>query len=582
MGAFGVSLQLIQTLLGKHGGGHVANYLMGLGTAVRAGQDRQKTAARLLELPDSIQNCGILLSTMTDRILLVPLDDRPVTGRLPQCIGAVAGATVELPPTAWIGNLIRRADGASLMAWLQAAAPSTAAMVLALDTLAYGGLVGSRQSRDPAAEITERLLPLWQLRDQHPDLQLAGFITIPRLSATAAPEEEAPYWPQYGVAIAAYSRAFHLAEVEPTAANEQALDTARAAVPAEVLADYLGARERNQAINRMLVEWTAAGVFDLLYVTVDDSAEWGLNVLERDDLTRLVAARGLEDRILVYPGADEVACSLLARLLLRRSDVTPTFFPVYSEDGGEDAVTMYEGLPLRETLALHLRAAGIGRAASPESADCQLFLHSPERVGGDFWLGIDLPEDTGAFPEWFVAAIATALQMGSPVAVADVAWANAAHPAFVQRLVETAPVRNLMAFAGWNTAGNTLGTVLAHAAMRHLALERGGGLQAQELAHQRLLFERFAEDWLYMGVERPAVVRRHEAINLNEVGRAVGLRAESTYLRYWKGGVVMRVSPDQMPEYWRLGEYRRIEPGFPWSRLFDIDFRADFDLEVIP
>jgi hypothetical protein len=519
---------------------------------------------------------------MTDRILLVPLDDRPVTGRLPQRIGAVAGASVELPPPAWIGNLTRRADRQALMAWLQAEAATTGAMVLALDTLAYGGLVGSRQSRDSAAQVTECLLPLWDLRDRQPNLQLAGFLTIPRLSATAAPEEEAPYWPEHGEAIAAYSQAYHLALAEPTEVHRGALDAAQRAIPAEILADYLGARQRNHAVNQLMIEWTAAGVFDLLYVTVDDSAAWGLNVLEKAELSQLVAERGLQDRVLIYPGADEVACSLLSRLLLRRAGLQPAFFPVYAHDHGEDAVTMYEGQPLRDTLALHLAAAGVSRAASPEKADCQLFIHGPERVGGDFWLGIDLPEDTQEVPDWFVTAIATAMQMGSPVAVADVAWANAAHPTFVQRLVETAPVRNLMGFAGWNTAGNTLGTVLAHAAMRHLAVERGGDLFAQELAHQQLLFERFAEDWLYLGVERPAVVRRHELVNLTEVGRTLALRAESVYLRYWQGGVVMRVSPDGAPHYWRLCDYRRIPPTFPWSRLFDVDFRADFDLEAIP
>lgn len=517
---------------------------------------------------------------MTDRILLVPLDDRPVTGRLPQRIGAVAGAEVVLPPDAWIGNLTRLAEREALTAWVESESDGAAAVVLALDTLAYGGLVGSRQNRESPSRITERLLPLWQVRDRHPDMPIAGFATIPRLSATAAAEEEAPYWADHGAAIARFSELFHRATADP--AWQADLEAARQAIPAAVMDDYLGARNRNLQVNRLLIEWTAAGVFDLLYLTVDDSATWGLNVLETQQLAALVAERGLTDRVLIYPGADEVACSLLSRLLLRRANIAPAFFPVYSHEGGEDAVTMYEGLPLRDTLARHLQAAGVTLAASPETADCQLFLHAPAERGGDFWLGIDLPDDLTAVADWFVGAIATAMQMGAPVAVADVVWANAAHPAFVQRLIETAPVRNLMAFAGWNTAGNTLGTVLAHAAMRHLALERGGDLQAQEEAHQRLLFERFAEDWLYMGIERPAAVNRDVAVDLNDLARTLALRAEATYLRYWKGGVVMRVSPDQQPHYWRLGEYRRHTPTFPWSRLFDVAIPADFALEVIP
>ncbi|MBC7544745.1 MAG: DUF4127 family protein [Candidatus Sericytochromatia bacterium] len=520
------------------------------------------------------------LTVMTDRILLIPLDDRTCTSRLPVHLGAVAGRTVLTPPLGWIGNLTRRAEREALGAWLIQAAHDAEAVVLALDTLAYGGLVGSRQSREPPQAVTERLLCLWALREANPTVRIAGFITIPRLSATAAPEEEAPYWPQYGEAIARYSRLVHASRLAGSAEATDLMHHAQAAIPAEILADYLAGRQRNLAINRQMIEWAAAGLFDLLYLTVDDSADLGLNVLERDELALLVADRQLGDRVLIYPGADEVACSLLSRVLLEKAAFQPAFFPVYAHEYGPQAVTMYEGLPLQETVRLHMAAAGVRLAPKPETADCQLFIHGPEKTGGDFWLDLDLPEDRRDVPEWFVQGIATALQMGSPVAIADVAWANAAHPAFVQRLFDTCPVRNLLAFAGWNTAGNTLGTVFAHAALRLLALEQGGDLAAQERAQQIALFERFAEDWLYMAVERPAAASRPGPPDFETLSRQMAVRSESCYLRHWQGNVVTRVDAGGIPHYWRLGAFRRTLPTFPWARLFDVDLAADFDLEA--
>lgn len=520
--------------------------------------------------------------TSPARLLLIPLDDRPATARYPAQIGAVAGCEVLVPPLALQGNLTKPADSRRLMDWLEQEAPHASGLVIALDTLAYGGLIASRQSREPSPKIIERLIGLWQLRERFPALSLSAFATIARLSETAAPEEEAPYWPEYGTRLVEISRLTHLAQRSPGPEQRVALQRAEATVPETVLADFRAWRSRNFEVNRLMVEWAAAGLFDHFYLTVDDSADVGINVMEKEALQTLVNERGLGDKVLIYPGADEVACSLVARTLLQRADFRPLFFPIYSEPDGEQAVTMYEGIPLGDTLALQLAAAGAGLAGSPEKADCQLFVHGPALRGGDFWLGIDLPESREAIPETFARDIQIALQLDAPVAIADVAWANAAHPAFAQRLADGGSATKLLGFAGWNTAGNTLGTVIAHASARLLSLDVGGDLAAQEQAHQRFLFERFAEDWLYMGIERPAAAARPGPVDFDDLARQVKVRVEGTYARYWQGQPLCRVEPDGTPHYWRLGGIQIQPPTFPWGRLFDIDLTGDIHLEEVP
>lgn len=59
----------------------------------------------------------------------------------------------------------------------------------------------------------------------------------------------------------------------------------------------------------------------------------------------------------------------------------------------------------------------------------------------------------------------------------------------------------LVAYGGWNTAGNTLGTVLAQAVIRILAL-RGGPTREQSAAHLEFLFLRYVDDLFYQGHER--------------------------------------------------------------------------------
>ena len=72
-------------------------------------------------------------------IAVLPLDDRPVSCDLPARVGAIAGAEVRLPPRDLLGNLERPADRAALGAWLLEAAQDADAVVVAIDTLAYGG-----------------------------------------------------------------------------------------------------------------------------------------------------------------------------------------------------------------------------------------------------------------------------------------------------------------------------------------------------------------------------------------------------------------------------------------------------------
>ena len=62
-------------------------------------------------------------------------------------------------------------------------------------------------------------------------------------------------------------------------------------------------------------------------------------------------------------------------------------------------------------------------------------------------------------------------------------------------------IRRSPAYGGWNTAGNTLGTVLAQAIIRVLAL-RKEATPGQLAAHLEFLFLRFLDDDLYQARER--------------------------------------------------------------------------------
>ena len=109
----------------------------------------------------------------------------------------------------------------------------------------------------------------------------------------------------------------------------------------------------------------------------------------------------------------------------------------------------------------------------------------------------------------FLKKVEDYLQKNKNVAIADVAYANGADNALVQGLFDQRLAWSLAAYAGWNTAANTIGFALVQ------------GLQAAYLTtedKEDLLLVRYLDDWAYQSNVREAV------------------RKELVWPRQWKDG----------------------------------------------
>lgn len=483
---------------------------------------------------------------MSRPLVLIPLDDRPVTSVLPARIAAVAGLELRTPPRAQLGNLVKGADLPAVLEWLQAEASGADALIVALDTLAYGGLVSSRRDRHALADVQARLATLIEIKKANPALPIYAFSTLMRLSEHASIEEEKDYWATYGPLIYRYS--FHQDRYEQHGDIEDltAATSARQAIPEAVLEDYLDTRRERFQINRMLVDWTRRNLFDLLVIPQDDTARYGLNVKEMRQLRQDVEAANLGARVLMYPGADEVASTLVGRHLNRVRRRTPSVAVRYSTPYGGGLTSLYEDRPLEQTIAAHVQAIG-GRLvpAGGLNTDIALFVNTPSTAQGDLALrmGLEKVDTPKRDLQPFVEAIQNSY---SPVALADVAYANGADLALFELFKKH---MDLMAFAAWNTSGNTLGTVLAHASA---AIDPAARDSAP---HRHLLMERLADDLLYQAYLRPTLQQAWAS------GRSIAdLQAELS---------------GQMLALWRRYLHRipvgDLQAHFPWDRLFEVE-----------
>lgn len=547
-------------------------------------------------------------------IAVIPLDDRAVNYECLALLGQAAGSRMIMPPKAWLGTPWRTGQMERLGAWLREVAPGADALIVALDTLGYGGLVDSRRSTASLETVLARLHLLRELKDAQPDLTILAYSVLMRVTRGNDAEEEKPYWGLYG------ARIFRMSVIEDrvtmavaTAAERAELAALRDAVPAEFVADYRQGRARNHAVNRAMIEWAAAGVFDYLIIPQDDTVDYGWNIAEGRALRRLVQQLGVTARVSIYPGADETDMLLLARYAAGRAGLHPKVWLRLSGSTAAQVITAYEDRPLTELVKAHLGPLGGILVDAPEAADLLLYVNAPAEVQGngpDQYALLLRDDELAALPEparqavlayrgqpsiadtlrelytvrrdlpEFVRSLAAALAADHSCAVVDVAYVNAGDLALGELLASQVELSQLAAYAGWNTAGNSLGSALAQVVIRHL--QRLHGTTADALAaHARLLFLRLVEDYLFMGrlrtqimlEELPLLGATPNMANLGQHAEPVRVMAEAR-LRAAAQSLAVRAfvgrtltARDARLTIADLGVARL---DMPWQRLFDI------------
>ncbi|MFW6695791.1 DUF4127 family protein [Streptomyces sp. MAR4 CNX-425] len=500
------------------------------------------------------------------RIALLPLDERPVCTRLPAMVAAVAGLRVETPPAHLMPRLRTPGDHAALGRWLadQARPARPVAAVVALETLGYGGLIASRTAPGTVAGVTARWAPLRTLADAGVPVHAVALVTRTPDSADAL--EEPAYWDPHGPDLHRLSAHLH-----QTALGAGDPATAEPPLPPGVRADFVRRRLRNHALNLAALELLAAGTVTSLVVGADDTAPYALATAELDWLRNWAGWLAAGDAVSVRPGADEATTVFVARTVLDRlGTARPKVAVEAAEPAGLERVAPYENGPVGQTATRQIEACGAVAVAAGEPCDLRLLVHTPDGSGADWAIAPPAARPAAAHDRAAALArrAAALLDAGEAVAVADCGQPNGADPLLVRALRRHGVLERLAGYAGWNTAGNTLGTAAAHGVTAVAARWAG---RFDRAAHRRLLLHRLLEDWAYMTRARTA----GRAALGSDPARHESLPADSPVL-----GVIEGELAACRRELGAFTEYRPA-PGsvrLPWQRTFE----ADFDLTAHP
>lgn len=386
-------------------------------------------------------------------IAFVPIDNRPVCYTLPaQICAADTGINLFMPEREWLGDLKKFADVDKIFQWLKDL-PSADAVILPLDTVAYGGLISSRRSTDTFDKIYKRIEKLKDILSEK-NAKIYAFSSIMRISNNNINEEEKEYWNKWGKKIFNYS--FCMDKFGTVCKNE---------VPSDILDDYLATRRRNFEINKTYLQW--GNFFDTLVFSKDDCAEYGFNVQEARELEKLGG--------FVKTGADEIPLTLLARSIKGKLKVSPIFLePKY-----KNLISNYEDVSIENSVRGQLELAGC-EVCEPQDADILLYVNNFKEQQGEIVMKVPTAPYDGLWQK-----------PDKPYMIADVRYANGSDNAFVEKLFEKDFDDNFYGYSAWNTSANSLGSLICAAKVKYFAKNYN------DAAFKKLQTVRFLDDWAY-------------------------------------------------------------------------------------
>ena len=494
------------------------------------------------------------------KIVLLPLDERPCNYDFVYKLFQSDELKIVRPEK--LGNNKIPADVQYIKEFLLKQCEDAFGLILSVDMLLYGGLVPSRIHQASLETLKERLQVIKQLKQQNPKLKIYAFHCIMRCPSYNSAEEEPDYYEQYGERLFTYGVTKHKAQLGM--AEESEAESLRMQIPQEVLCDFEARRALNRTLNMETIRYYTEGDLDGLVFPQDDSAPFGYTAIDQMQIRRMIQEVGMTDEILLYSGADEVALSLTARMLNEMKGSHPGVYVKYAADAAKHMIPKYEGVRLSTTIDFHILSAGCVPVEREEQADIIMLATAPDAQMEE---AFDQPSMSPHYnAERNMAEVMRyakqKLSEGKRVAFADNAYSNGGELDLIRMLNKHNMLLSLSAYAGWNTNGNTLGTVLAQAVYDYYY---GDTKQRKDF-----LVERYLEDVAYCSYTRGIVTKENAVIGGNvfatEEGAAEVAERAKGHLEEFKEQYLSSIAEN----------IRITHVSMPWKRMFEVRLDAEF------
>ncbi|MGL4374007.1 MAG: DUF4127 family protein, partial [Turicibacter sp.] len=493
------------------------------------------------------------------KVVLLPLDERPCNFEFPYKLFNNDELEIIRPIT--LGDKKIPANTDQVIEFLKSTTTDADGLVISLDTLLYGGLIPSRLHHLTDAELEKRLHVLKEIKAVNPSLVIYAFGCIMRCPKYSSSDEEPDYYEICGAEIHKIGAIIHKNKLgECELADGDAL---KKIAKDEYLTDYTNRRQVNLDYNLKTIDFVQDGIIDFLVIPQDDSAEYGFTAMDQIVVRNKINENMLNAKIYVYPGADEVALTLLARLVNKLSLKKPKVYVRYSSTLAMSVVPPYEDRAISETIKYHLLSAGCRVVDSLRDCDFVLAVNCPAHAikeavyqpvtNKDYSVNRNLTE--------FVDFISDCIEEDIPVAISDSAYANGGDLELIKHLNSQQLLDKVLSYAGWNTNANTLGTAIGHA-VYNLNFKQ---------SKLDFLMLRYYEDVLYCAKVRRYVADHYLEINgMNyfDVKDQQGIISEIVHQ------TLVKFSKDYLSSVCDQVKINQVR--MPWRRMFEVDIDLSY------
>ena len=502
----------------------------------------------------------------TKKVLLVPLDSRPPCGQLVADNGRTAGIEIILPPSETMDFYTLPGDTSKMRKWLYDEIKNCDEAIISIDQLLYGGLIASRNKTIKDEDITALAEYLKKLHGDNPNIKIHAFSILPRMNP---PDFVEKY--QDRKKLMEWSRLVHKYDDNPLSETAEKIQVLEREIPSEQIKAYTEIYNRNLRLNCLLANLVADGTLEDLSFGQDDGEAYSLPNLKLKEFMHYLHKNQIaKDKLAIVHGADEVALSILTNIISRSNS-----FKVYVDYSSEKAaikVMPYMAICNQDTAHERLNFHHDIIVSTPEEADYILFISATD-------------EETMDRRRYNAEKLLDYQQRGKPVALVDLSKSFIAQEALLPILLkENFPVNSLIAYAGWNTASNSIGTAVSQAEIYLTALNQG--LEQDRVVYSNLnnLNNRICEDYYYLKDVIDLV-----NINLKKKGysNVYDLDVEHNYK--WAVDMMEAAMNQRLVQYktsdaftksfWlKNTEYAvtdmQISSYFPWPRTFEINLKA--------
>ena len=505
---------------------------------------------------------------MKQKVVLLPLDERPCNYVFPQMIFKETDIEVVTCDRLLLGRKKTPAELEAVDDFLRKETKDAFGLVVSIDMLLYGGIVPSRLHYKKEVDLIARIQILKEIKKANPKIKIFAFDLIMRCPQSSFSEEEPDYYAICGREI--FLSGFykdHLDQGIATDEEKQLLEEVMKKIKPEYLDDYLNRRKINSKLNLESLKLVEDGTIDFLIYPQDDASEFGYTAKDQTIVRKKIDEGNLGFQVYMYPDADGVTNVLLSRMLLLVKGIRPLVYIRYLAPTAAVQIPCLEDRYLDISIRYQILASGAIVATSASEADIILLVNSSgDKMGVDPAIYFNPTRGTTVlrnliegleFVEYCID------ELNKPVMIADVTYLNGSDLELISLLNKKNLLYKLSSYAGWNTAGNTLGTVIPHGITTML--------YGKTQSYYDFMTLRYLEDAMYCSIVRFRVTNR----DLPSMG-----------LHYFNSGgvegivsqIVEKEIIKEASHYLSTMDNRYIIKRcyMPWARMFEVGLDVEY------